>query len=41
MKKLMGTLFLAATVAMVLFPVIAETRLSANHNETVVRDDDA
>jgi hypothetical protein len=39
MKKLMATMFWLGTVAMALFPVIAEARLATNHNETLVRDD--
>jgi hypothetical protein len=39
MERLVGTLLWVATVAAVLFPVIAEAKLAANHNESLVRDD--
>jgi hypothetical protein len=38
MKQLTGTLFWLATVAAAAFPVIAEAKLMANHNETLIRD---
>ena len=38
MKKRTGTLFWVATVAAALFPVLAEARVVANHNETLIRD---
>ena len=38
MKQIIGTLFWQATVAAAGFPVIAEAKLVANHNETLVRD---
>jgi hypothetical protein len=38
MKKLMGTLFWLATVAVALVPVVAEAGMNMQHNETLVRD---
>ena len=38
MKKLMGTLFWLATVAVALVPVVAEAGMNMQHNETMVRD---
>ena len=39
MRTLMGIGFWLATAVVALFPVIAEAKLAANHNETLVRDD--
>lgn len=38
MKRLIATLFWLGTMALALFPVIAEARLATNHNETLVRN---
>jgi len=39
MKRLMGTLLWAVAAVAVLFVAIAEGKLAANHNETLVDDD--
>ena len=39
MRKLMGIGFWVAAAAVALFPMIAEAKLAANHNETLVRGD--
>ncbi len=38
MRQITGTLFWLATVAAAAFPMIAEAKLVANHNETSVCD---
>ena len=38
MKKLTGTLFWLARVAVALVPVVAEAGMNMQHNETLVRD---
>jgi hypothetical protein len=38
MKRLMGTLLWAAAAVTVLFLAVAEAKLAANHNESLVRD---
>jgi hypothetical protein len=39
MTKLTATLFWLVTVAVTLFPPLAEAGLWENHNETLLRDD--
>ena len=39
MKRLMGTLLWTSALLGVFFLTIAEAKLAANHNETLVRDD--
>ena len=38
MTKVTGVLFWTAAVVSVLLPVVAEAKLAANRNETLVRD---
>jgi hypothetical protein len=39
MKRLLGTLLWVAAAVAVLFMTVAEAKLAANHNESLVRDD--
>ncbi len=39
MKRLMLMLYGIAAVVAVLYPALSEAKLAANHNETLVRDD--
>jgi hypothetical protein len=39
MKKLAGMLCWVVTVAAALFPMLAEARLAANDNQTLVREE--
>ena len=38
MKRILLALYAIAAVVVLLYPALSEAKLSANHNETLVRD---